>query len=499
MKTVRILVLLLNCILLPAQTLNFSRIFSGHQKNSPLHLLNTHESHFFLLRYNRALHDLILEKRAKPSAELLRIYPLKMDSVNAHWFDYEQLDYVLFEAQSQLYFIFEKVLNNERALFMRVLDSTGRLSGFIPVYSQKSNPGATLKFTFSCDSRHRLQIISETNSNHEMLRKTILLYDPAQRQLISRFLLPLENAFSGYSRAHVISAEGDLYYLQTYQEITGYERHYTTVGNVSVPKLQTDSLTLVRISQAQVLTKQNLLAPSLTQIHFTKIIPAGPQVFFLLHASALDSLPFFYLSRQSADLQRVDFIHTEALQKAACKMLRYYDGSDDASPGGKVFREAAFSERNGKVVIWEERVEGNYHREILMWQADLERGQLTSQQLIPRKLFFFPNRTYFRQLNQLILLQDSGKQQCFLLENRSNKRQGPADYHHRRFEKQTLLRHGALVEYQSERQELRKRLLFENNDFDFVPLRYSGWERDVVFYFNSGKNERFAILTNCRF
>ena len=47
--------------------------------------------------------------------------------------------------------------------------------------------------------------------------------------------------------------------------------------------------------------------------------------------------------------------------------------------------------------------------------------------------------------------------------------------------------------------ELKKRLVFENNDFDFIPLRYSGRERDVIFYFNSGKNERFAILTNCRF
>lgn len=498
MRLLRILVLLLNCILMNSQNLSFSRIFPGHQKNSPLHILNSQEKHFFVIRYNRTVHDLVLEKRAKPSADLIHIYPLKLDSVNAHWFDYEQLDYVLWEDKNQLYFVFEKVLNNEVALFMKVLDSTGMMSGFIPVYAQKSNPGGEIRIKFSADAQQCLQIVAETTTNQQTVRKTVLRYHPAQRKIISKFNLPPENFLTGYSQQHVISASGDLYYLQTLQEITGYDRQYSASGNVVVPRIQTDSLSLVCISSAQVLKRRPLPSPLLSQLHLAKIIPDGPQVFFVMHATPLDSVPFFYLSRLSGDLSLIDFIHTQNLDADYCKMLKYYDGSDDASPGGKTFRNSAVYVNSNKASIWEERVVGNYHKEILLWQADLETGRVTAQYLIPRKLFFFPQRTYFRQLNQFMRINDTVGPMCFLLENRYNKREAPQEYHHRHFEKQTQLRHGALVQYQTEGQRLKKKLLYENADFDFIPLRYTGWEKDLVFYFNTGKNERFAILKDYR-
>ena len=80
-----ILFLCLNSVAVFSQELQFSRYYAGGGKRVPLQIVNTHSDYFFVLRYNREIHDFIIEKRGKPSAELIRIYPLQLDSVNAHW------------------------------------------------------------------------------------------------------------------------------------------------------------------------------------------------------------------------------------------------------------------------------------------------------------------------------------------------------------------------------------------------------------------------------
>lgn len=494
-----VILLLLHFTLLKAQPLSFSRIFSGNQKNSPLQIINKHKDHFYVLRYNRIVHDLILEKRSKPSADLLRIYPLKLDSVNARWFDYELLDYLLYEDQRQVFFFFEKILNNEVALYMKTLDSSGVMSRFIPVFSQKATTGSELNVHFALNAQKKLQIVSEVNANKQVIRKTVMVYDPMLRQISDRFILPPENAYTGYSQQHVVTPAGQLYFIQTFQEVTGYDRRYTSSGTTVVPRIQTDTVSVVTISKQQVLTRRKLPTPILSSLHYASLISRGPELFFLMHASAKDSLPFFYLARMRTDLALVDYIHTQVLDSAPCKMLTYYDGSDESSAGTKAFKLLSSAESSNAATICEGRSEGNYHKEVLVWKAELTAGRVVTQFLVPRKLFFFPNRTYFRHLNELVLLNDSNKTHCFLLENRANKRQLPQDYQHKRFAKQTQLRHGALVHYQLEENGIKKRLLFENGDFDFVPVRYDGWNDDVVFYFSAGKSERFAILKDYRF
>ena len=70
-------------------------------------IINNHPNFFYLLRFNKEVHDLTIERRSKPAAEILSFCPLKLDSVNADWFDYGKLDYLFFEHRYHVYFFFE--------------------------------------------------------------------------------------------------------------------------------------------------------------------------------------------------------------------------------------------------------------------------------------------------------------------------------------------------------------------------------------------------------
>src|SRR5437879_764434 len=122
-----IIIFLVNyCALLISQTLHFSRQFDALKKNIPLSILNNHANYFHVLRYNRPGHDITIERRAKPSAEILAFTPLKLDSMNASWFNYEELNHIFFESGSHIYFLFEKELNFKKTLYLKIIDTLGR-------------------------------------------------------------------------------------------------------------------------------------------------------------------------------------------------------------------------------------------------------------------------------------------------------------------------------------------------------------------------------------
>src|SRR4051812_4590413 len=113
-----ILFLMSYCVFLFPQNLVFSERFETTKKNSAIELINANPHYFYLLRYNKEAHDFTLERRSKPSAKVLNFTRLKLDSVNASWFDYSKLDYILFEQEQKLYFIFEKELNSKKEIFL---------------------------------------------------------------------------------------------------------------------------------------------------------------------------------------------------------------------------------------------------------------------------------------------------------------------------------------------------------------------------------------------
>src|SRR6187551_238351 len=156
-----IIIFLMNyCAFLFSQELQFSRDFIAMKKNLPVAIINNHSNYFHVLRYNKDVHDLTLERRAKPSAEILAFTPLKLDSVNASWFNYENLDYVFHEQDHHIYFLFEKVLNNKKELFLKSIDTTGKASGFKLLASlEKDNSVSDISFEYHLVDQNKLLLI----------------------------------------------------------------------------------------------------------------------------------------------------------------------------------------------------------------------------------------------------------------------------------------------------------------------------------------------------
>src|SRR4051812_2137249 len=131
MRAGAIIFLLINyCAFLFSQNLTYTRDFDTKRRSVPLQIINNHPDYFHLLRYNKLAHDLTIERRAKPSGEVETFTALRLDSVNADWFDYEKLDYLFIEHNKQTYFVFEKTLNTKKAIYLKTVDSLGRSSGF---------------------------------------------------------------------------------------------------------------------------------------------------------------------------------------------------------------------------------------------------------------------------------------------------------------------------------------------------------------------------------
>src|SRR5687767_12441711 len=123
------------CAFFMGQDLRFSRNFQTIKKNVPLAMINNSGEYFYVLRYNKLAHDLIVERRRKSNAEMIRISPLKMDSVNARSFNYENLDYLFLSAGIKAYVVFEKVTTNRRSVYVRSCDTNGRVGPFIHLAS----------------------------------------------------------------------------------------------------------------------------------------------------------------------------------------------------------------------------------------------------------------------------------------------------------------------------------------------------------------------------
>jgi hypothetical protein len=135
MRSVIIIFLINYCSFLISQNAIYSRKFDALKKNLPLAIINNNPNYFYVLRFNKLAHDITIERRAKPSGEIIAFTPLKLDSVNASWFDYEQLDHLFFEHNYKTYFIFEKVLNTKKSLYLKITDTTGKSTGFIELAS----------------------------------------------------------------------------------------------------------------------------------------------------------------------------------------------------------------------------------------------------------------------------------------------------------------------------------------------------------------------------
>src|SRR5262249_18531830 len=153
------------------------------------------------------------------------------------------------------------------------------------------------------------------------------------------------------------------------------------------------------------------------------------------------------------------------------KQLTFYDGASDAA-WRKVHRFKETYRLGTYLYIIAERHESDYYKELLVTCTDTV-GRLRYQRIVPRKVFFFKNRTRFRNLALPMLCDVKGQPGLVLLESPANYEKNSNEFSYHDLKKETNLWNANLVLYVlGSNGQLEKKLLYHNSDYDLVPLIY---------------------------
>jgi len=205
--------------------------------------------------------------------------------------------------------------------------------------------------------------------------------------------------------------------------------------------------------------------------------------------------PFFLAQGFSNDLGANLFSEVTPLSNDTKDKLTFFDGSDYQSAADKDHRLSQTISNNGVNYYLAERSEENYYKELLLWKINLRTGAVLAQEIIPRKIFYFDDRTRFRNIGATGQTICNANFYSFLLEDSDNFRRGARDFEFHDFSRQKYLWGANLVAYILRPDgSFEKKLVYKNGDYDFVPLNYRSNQCDFVFYLNKGNLEKFAIL-----
>jgi hypothetical protein len=495
-----IIVLLINYgAFLFAQDIHYSRNFEARKKNIPLEIINNHNSYFHVLRLNNAVHDLTIERRAKPSAEIIAFTPLKLDSVNASWFNYEDLDYLFFEHDYKTYFLFERALNSKKTIYLKIIDTSGRSSGFIELASLERDKGALdIEFSYKRSGKNSILIVASNYGLNGITRKVAFLFDLTLRRVLWTKKLPLEVSSTDFTSSFECNAQHDLFYLQTKSTIVEYQSIYDGNFRYTIPVVKLDSLFIIkweRSSDFPIKKQIDLLGISYLQSSF--VLPNDTSVFVSLQGQInyKDSVEarIHTLSLNHKDLS-MNYYKTNSYTQEIKDQLTFYDGPQKEFYTKEHVLNKNFAEKNLLYTL-SARKEGYYYKELLLWKTDLLTGEVLAQKIIPRKVFFFKNRTRFKNIAEVMMTAYQGNLKFVLLENPSNFKKDANVYNYGKFKKETHIWRSNIVSYAIGKDgQLEKKLELKSSDFDAIPLRYqSSSQKDVVFYLNNNKYEKFAI------
>lgn len=480
----------------------YSRDFEARKKNVPLAIINNHQNYFYLLRYNKAAHDITIERRSKPSAEILSFTPLKLDSLNADWFDYEKLDHLFFEHNYYTYFLFERVLNSKKSIYLKISDTLGRSSGFIELASIEKETGVIdVSFEYKRTANGNILLIASQMYGSAVIKKTILLFDIDKRKMIWAKKLPIESPLNGYSTAFECNTFNDLFYVMIKAHVSSYTRKYINQTQVVAPVFFYDSLTLVSslsTNKNSITTK--LAINNLSGLNTIQLVPIDQEVSVIVHFSIKDNneivTPYFLNQKFSADLSKEFYANSVPLNNALIDRLTFYDGTDNKSAGEKEYKHLTkFQGENVEYQI-SERKEDYYDKELFVWKNDLKTGKIFHQKIIPRKVFSFKERTRFKNIGAAMPFVYDKKLAILVLESPLNFSSEPDNFEYHSFKKETNLWKANIVMYKMEVDgSLKKKLVYRNTNFDAIPLRYqTNGQKELVLYLNNGKTEKFVIL-----
>lgn len=483
-----------------SQQITFSRIFETRKKNVTLAIINKHASCFHVLRYNKDVHDITIERRSKPSAEILTFTPLKLDSVNASWFDYENLDYLFFEDKGKVFFLFEKVLNHKREVYLKVVDTLGKSSGFIQLaVLEKDKTVEEIAFEFRVTAENKILIIGSQDYFDGITKRTLLFYDPNTQQKIWTKKLPDESDVTGLSYGYECNTNGDLFYFQFRAIIRSYKRKYMHHQQEQVPVFSYNLMTMVSIlNDSSRINKRSLAIHDVSNLYNASIYPTTTSVGVLLHFSnpteTGEEKVFFLTQKWSKNLARNVYDNVTPLTGRIEKQLTFYDGTDYKMAADKdfVLIDKAFI-KDGYYCL-SERNDDGFLKEMLLVKTDFETGKILSQEIIPRKIFYYKDRGRFKNMGLATKMSCNDNLHLILIENPKNEAKDPSAYNYHKFSKVGAFG-GNMVSYiLKPNNSLQKSVLYRNEDYDYVALQYQSDQCDFVFYLNRNKSEKFAIL-----
>ena len=503
MKTGAILALIIGyCAFSFSQELRFGRKLEASRKNLPLAIINNHPDYFYVLRYNKAAHDITIERRAKPSAEIISFTPLKLDSVNASWFDYQKLDYLFFEKNRSPCFLFEKVLNTKKALYLKIIDTLFRSSGFIEVaYLEKDKSAVDFRLEYKVTPDGNLLIIA-SQIYQSSVSKKIMLYDIASRSILWIKKLPFENESTGYSTSFECDEAHNVFYVCIRSRVASYQRKYINHMQLSVPVFFYDEVTLVSYINTTPATVSRLpLLANVSALSGVKILPTRDALNVQCHYALKrteEGEPGIYFLNEKLDKRLTQTVYQTVvpLDTNLERQLNFYDGGDYKNPANKEYDFVAQVKKGDFTYSAAERVDPNYYKELLVWKADLEGGGIRKQFIVPRKVYGFKNKTRFKYGGEAMPFIYKNRV-CFVMaESPANFTKDPSTFDFKRFKAESNPWRANIVMYSiNERDEMVKTLIHRNAEFDMIPLRYQASKvNDVVFYLTSGRYEKFAIL-----
>jgi len=474
----------------------FSKTFQTKKRNVPIAILNNHPGYFHVLRYNKIVHDFVIERRGKPNAEILAFTALKLDSINTAAFNYEKLDYQLFEVDYKLYFIFEKVLNHKHTIYLKIIDTTGRTSGFTELGNlEKEAAAIDLRFKFERVANNNLLIVGEVDYSNGVTKKAVTLLDLKTLKPIWIKKIPHHNSVTEITNGFTTNANNDLFYVHylikslfMVKRGVTEQRIIQEFGPVSVVRSNSESKEI----EKHVLSLQKVEA-----IYNATLVPYNNDVVYTGHVVSEDIGKHVYLHTERVDHnnQKVYAINND-LSSEVNDQLTFYDGTDYKDAGYKNYTLKKSFLNGGRLFYITERKQENSYKELLVWNIDLESGKAIPR-VVPRKIFYFDDRTRFRKLGECMPVFKNNLLNIYILEEPSNFKTPPEGFKYHDYRKQTSVWGGNVVNFTTgDNAAFTKKLIYANRNFDLIPLDYtSECKTDEAFYFNEGKLEKFGFIS----
>jgi hypothetical protein len=481
-----------------SQEVQYSRSYPVISKSVPLAIINRHEGYFHLLRSNRLAHDFTVERRAKPGGQMLAFAALRLDSVNAHWFDYEELDYLFFEKGLRIFFVFERVQNNRRSLFLKYVDTTGKTGPFMEIAGvEKDRTTESIGMEWRRTNDDNILVVTSKRYFNGTTRREATLFGLSAPGPLWKKRLPLETPSSGNFTGFTCNSLGDLYFLDVKAVFTGDHWTFRPGEPLDAGSLVYEHVAVCAIlndGQGGLLRRETGLR-GIERFNTLFLAPHEASVELLASFVTGEEEPAKRMQFQDLVLQRdLSAVITDQrvrLDPVIFADLDFYDGDGPSHAYGKAYSFSGEMKTATGRLIFMERTAPSFHKELLVWRSDL-----AVQQVLPRKILYFSGRSRFRAISSAMHVACGGRLHSFLLEHPANERIPPLPFRYHEFSKLTGLQGANAVCYSVDvHGALSKRVVHRNRDFFFVPLMYESDRCDFVFYLARGNQERFGFLS----